>query len=282
MPDKEVFAFVLMPFDDRFDDVYEIGIKEAAQKAGVRAERLSDQLYAEGMLDRIYRQIDGADLVIADMSDRNPNVFYEVGYAHAKEKLVILITDDASSIPFDLQHRRHLVYGDSVSFLREELQRHLLWAVKEIENVRESQIRVVSTVTGKVEKTEYKAAAKVDLKIDLFNESSRPSPEIHGIYYYTESDWNFSQDQVDCPRSDSDIQPYKYRFQIRPPHPRLAPSQWAQISMAGSRTLAVKWRGEELKDEYTLSGTSMLRLLTNQGNFDYELPISLTIDHLPF
>ena len=282
MPPKEVFAFVLMPFAEKFDDVYKIGIKEAAEKAGVRAERLSDQLYAEGMLERIYRQIDSADLVIADMSDRNPNVFYEVGYAHAKDKLVILITDDASSIPFDLQHCRHLVYGNSVSFLREELIEQLSWAIKEIENVRDSQIRVESTVGGVVDKTEYRASANMDLKIDLYNESSRPSPEIHGIYHYTQSEWDFSQGGVSCPRTDSDVQPYKYRYQIRPPSSRLAANQWAQISLAGTRVLAMKWRGEEIKDEYTLSGPSMLRLLTGRGNFDYELPISVTIHNLPF
>src|SRR3954452_23592229 len=66
-------------------------------------------------LERIYRQIELADIIIADMSGKNPNVFYEVGYAHAKQKLCILLTANADDIPFDLKHQRHIVYGESSS-----------------------------------------------------------------------------------------------------------------------------------------------------------------------
>src|SRR5687768_13834868 len=96
----ELFAFVLMPFDASFDDLYRFGIKEPAKELGILAERVDEQIYREGILDRIYRQIEVADIVIADMSGRNPNVFYEVGYAHAKDKLCILLTSNADDIPF--------------------------------------------------------------------------------------------------------------------------------------------------------------------------------------
>ncbi len=42
MTDKVLFAFVLMPFDSKFDDIYNLGIKEAAAKVGFKAERLSE------------------------------------------------------------------------------------------------------------------------------------------------------------------------------------------------------------------------------------------------
>lgn len=104
-----------MPFSKKFDDIYQLWIKEVAKKSGVKAERLDEQLFSEGMLDRIYRQIDVADFIIADLSERNANVFYELGYAHAKEKICIPLTNDASDIPFDLKHKRHVVYGSSIS-----------------------------------------------------------------------------------------------------------------------------------------------------------------------
>jgi len=123
-----------MPFSSDFDDIYKLGIKEAAKKCEVKVERLDEQLFGEGMLDRIYRQIDVADFIIADLSDRNANVFYELGYAHAKDKTCILLTKDASDIPFDLKHRRHIVYGDSISYLKTELTKNIEWAKSEATN----------------------------------------------------------------------------------------------------------------------------------------------------
>ena len=121
--ENEIFAFVLMPFSSEFDDVYRIGIQEPARKLGIRAERVDEQIYAEGILERIYRQIELADIIIADMTGQNPNVFYEVGYAHAKDKLCLLLTSDVSDIPFDFKHKRHIVYGDSIQNVREQLSR---------------------------------------------------------------------------------------------------------------------------------------------------------------
>ena len=98
------FCFILMPFDDEFKDIYELGIKQSCSDAGAYCERVDEQIYKESIIERIYNQISKADIVIADMTGRNPNVFYEVGYAHALGKTTILLTKDAADIPFDLKH----------------------------------------------------------------------------------------------------------------------------------------------------------------------------------
>ena len=77
------FCFVLMPFSEDFNDVYEFGIKGACSDVDVYCERVDEQIFLGSMLDRIYNQISRADLLVADMTGRNANVFYEVGYAHA-------------------------------------------------------------------------------------------------------------------------------------------------------------------------------------------------------
>ena len=123
------FVFVLMPFTSEFNDVYH-GIKEGCDRAGAYCERLDDQIFEESMLDRIYNQILKSDCIIADMTGRNPNVFYEVGYAHALGKRVILITKDASDIPFDLKHHYHLEYGSSLFRLRDELSKRVKWYIE--------------------------------------------------------------------------------------------------------------------------------------------------------
>src|ERR1700726_3375113 len=108
-------VFVLMPLEPVFNDVYQLGIKPAAEGAGAYCERIDEQIFAESILSRIYNQISKADLIVADMTGRNPNVFYETGYAHALNKKVILLTQAADDIPFDLKHYPHIVYSGKIS-----------------------------------------------------------------------------------------------------------------------------------------------------------------------
>jgi len=123
------FVFVLMPFKPEFNDIYELGIKAACKAAGAYCERVDEQLYQGSMLERIYNQIAKADVLVADTTGKNPNVYYEVGYAHALGKHVMLMTQDANDIPFDLQHHRHIVYGGKITDLKKALTRDLKWAL---------------------------------------------------------------------------------------------------------------------------------------------------------
>ena len=111
------------------------------------------------------------------VTGKNPNVFYEVGYAHAKGKLTILLTADTDDIPFDLKRRRHIVYGQSIITLRERLSEEFQWAKVKVENVRNSRIRVhARTVGGDLNKTSYRASGEVLFTVDLTNNSQRSSP----------------------------------------------------------------------------------------------------------
>lgn len=121
----KAFCFVLMPFTSSFNDIYEFGIKGACADVDVYCERVDEQVFLGSMLDRIYNQISRADLLVADMTGRNPNVFYEVGYAHALGKNVILLTQQAEDIPFDLKHFPHIVYGTQIKDLRADLARRV-------------------------------------------------------------------------------------------------------------------------------------------------------------
>src|SRR5215218_10329667 len=104
-------VFVLMPFNEKCRDVYEVGIKTACKDAGAYCERVDEQIFEESILERVYNQIAKADLIVAEMTGRNPSVFYEVGYAHALNKQVILLTQSSEDMPFDLKHYPHIIYG---------------------------------------------------------------------------------------------------------------------------------------------------------------------------
>jgi hypothetical protein len=125
------FVFVLMPFDPEFDDVYKLGIKRACNQAGAYAERVDEQLFDETILDRIYNQISKADVIVSDMTRRNPNVFYETGYAHALGQKVILITKKSEDIPFDLKHYPHIIHGGRIADLIGELEKKVRWALQQ-------------------------------------------------------------------------------------------------------------------------------------------------------
>jgi len=116
------FVLVLMPFASEFDGVYQ-AIKNAVEHAGIFAARVDDQVYETPILERIYRQIRLADIIVADVTGRNANVMYEVGYAHAIGRAVTLLASTARDIPFDLTQYPHIVYGDDLDFLEVELRR---------------------------------------------------------------------------------------------------------------------------------------------------------------
>lgn len=118
------FCFVLMPFNDDLNDQYEFGIKGACEETGAYCERVDEQVFQGSIINRIYNQIAKADIIIADMTGRNANVFYEVGYAHALGKQTILLTKKANDIPFDLKDYQHIIFT-SVSNLKDSLKKHI-------------------------------------------------------------------------------------------------------------------------------------------------------------
>ena len=126
----KAFCFVLMPFSEGFDDIYEFGIKGACVDAEAYCERVDEQIFEGSVLERIYNQISRADIVIADMTGRSANVFYEVGYAHALGKPTILLTQDGEDIPFDLKHFPHIVYQATITELRKELAERVKWFIE--------------------------------------------------------------------------------------------------------------------------------------------------------
>jgi hypothetical protein len=99
-----------MPFGLYFDDYYANVIRSAVIDAGLSCIR-ADEIYGTGaIIDDIYRAILNADICIADVTGRNPNVSYELGMAHALGKPVVLVTQNVTDVPFDYRHLRLISY----------------------------------------------------------------------------------------------------------------------------------------------------------------------------
>lgn len=234
------------------------------------------------MLTRIYSQIEKADIIIADMTDKNANVFYEVGYAHAKDKLVLLITKDANDIPFDLKHYRHIVYGTSIADLKKQVKEDVEWALKEIEERQNSPFTISVKADGDLEKSKFSDTANIQLQIDFINKTSE-TVNIEAIYLYTKNGWKYKQNGIVCPNANSDLTRYDIKHQIRSPLPRLSKgNNWTQVLLEGTRVLALTYKGDELKEEYPLQGVIVIRVVTDKGSFDFETLLKLTISNIPF
>ena len=117
-------AFVVMPFSAELNDVYILGIRDVAESLGIVVERADEIEHNQSIPDVIRDKITNSDVVIADTTKPNPNVFYEVGMAHAIQKETILICRDAGSIPFDIAAINHVVYTSIVE-LRDKLEARL-------------------------------------------------------------------------------------------------------------------------------------------------------------
>lgn len=118
-------AFVLMPLASEFDDIYEYLIRDAVGEAGFDVVRADDIRNQRNILADVVQAIGEADLIIADLSTANPNVYYELGLAHAFGKRVILLAQDIEEVPFDLRSYRVVTYTthfSRVNEAREELK----------------------------------------------------------------------------------------------------------------------------------------------------------------
>jgi hypothetical protein len=130
-------AFVIMPFAEPFDTLYREVIKPEADELDFEVVRV-DEIHGPGIiLDDIRRQIEGAHVVIAEISQPNPNVFYELGYAHALGKPAVLLVrrQQGRDMPFDIRGYRAIFYDDTIGGKRAvqtALREHLRAILNEV------------------------------------------------------------------------------------------------------------------------------------------------------
>jgi len=135
IPDDK-FVFVMMPFKN-FDSVYYI-IKEAVK--GIEEKEFicerADKRYTSRSIwcDRICKNIRKSKYLIVDTTGRNPNVFYELGFAHAMgdNTKAIIITQNIEEAPFDVRELGHIIYSEKkLPKLRKDLEKAILDLEKE-------------------------------------------------------------------------------------------------------------------------------------------------------
>lgn len=133
-------AFIIRPFGKKespdkveinFDDVERLLINPALDRMRIHGRTTIEIMRAGNIREDMFNRLLTADLVIADISLHNPNVFYELGIRHAfRDKYTILLRSKASPVPFDLLTDRYLEYrqdnpADSIDELVNAIQQTL-------------------------------------------------------------------------------------------------------------------------------------------------------------
>jgi hypothetical protein len=115
-------AFVLMPFAPDFDDIFSSIIRAPLEAEGYEVGRADESRGTRNIMHDVIQGIASADLVIADLTGGNPNVYYELGIAHALGRRTILLTQDLEEVPFDLRAYRVVTYSTHFSRVAEATQ----------------------------------------------------------------------------------------------------------------------------------------------------------------
>lgn len=106
-------CFVIQPFDQgKYDKLYDDVFQTAIQEAGLEPYRVDRDPAVAVPIEDIEQRIRDADICFAEISEDNPNVWYELGFAVASRKPVVLACSDkrTTHFPFDVQHRQIIRY----------------------------------------------------------------------------------------------------------------------------------------------------------------------------
>jgi hypothetical protein len=116
-------CFVIQPFDGgEYDARYRETIKPALEEAGLSVHRIDEDPSVTLIMDEVERRIRDADVVLADITESNPNVWFELGLAMASPCEVIMIRQKGTEPhPFDVRHRRIIEYQTGAASYLEQL-----------------------------------------------------------------------------------------------------------------------------------------------------------------
>jgi len=142
-------CFVIQAFDGgKYDRRYHETVRPALAKAEVEPLRADEILGLNPVIEKIERAIESAAICVAEVSEDNPNVWLELGYALAMNRPAVILCDRAvrPRLPFDIQHRPVILYRTDSKSGYEDLERDIIRLVK---NQLSTEQRITSSLTLK-------------------------------------------------------------------------------------------------------------------------------------
>lgn len=157
LPVSDLICCVFQPFDGgkEFDTRYDETIAPSLVLAGLEPYRVDRDASATFLLESLHAAIDKSAICLADITGNNPNVMYELGYALARGKNVVIIRkEEASAFPFDIRHLRIISYSTGTKASIAQLEHSITTAANALLSaapVREPTVRHGASVPDMVD-----------------------------------------------------------------------------------------------------------------------------------
>lgn len=159
-PKDKPTCFVIQSFDGgKYDRRYKETVRPALIKANVDPQRADEILGLNPVIDKIETAIEAASICIAEVSEDNPNVWLELGYALALDRPTVILCDKSirTRLPFDVQHRPIIFYRTDSRSGFDELEANIIkWVTNELANERRIE-RVPTLKPGSESSTDLEA-----------------------------------------------------------------------------------------------------------------------------
>jgi hypothetical protein len=170
-----------MPYGDWFDDYYSSIFVAAIESAGLEPRRADDLFRSSTIVNDNWEYTKSAKLILADLTDKNPNVFYELGLAHAMAKPAILVTASLDDVPFDLRGLRIIEYDKNVpdwgSVLQESLKSAILETVESpLKTVLPTFVEAAAQEPGTKMSKQDRVLANLQQDVDMLRRQLRRGP----------------------------------------------------------------------------------------------------------
>jgi len=176
-------CFVIQPFDKGgpFDKRYHEVLEPAIKDAGLEPYRVDEDPSTTILIDDIEKGIREAQVCLADITTNNPNIWYEVGFALANDKAVILICLDPrpDPFPFDIRHRHIIPYNlhsrSDFDKLKTEVATRLKAQAKKAETLQ--TVAAMSDMKATEGLSAHEIAALITIMVDRSSPDSAILPE---------------------------------------------------------------------------------------------------------
>lgn len=164
------------PTRERADNVYRYLIAPVCEELGYRPVRVDHVNAVDNINTTIINYLKTAPMVIADMTDHNPNAFYELGFRQALELPLVPIIKVGGNLPFDVMTTRTVFYDTDVAKI-EESKENLRAKIQSFENFEMPESRIDKTVT--LDELDDKLTKKLNKILNLLENQQSYSSLVH-------------------------------------------------------------------------------------------------------